>query len=159
METAVILLCVILALAVFAVGYLAYLCYFWKRLPDVISTVESTKGSGSQKMALAEYELSYRIPIIFRLFVTKKWVENEAQNAYESMRKFAEWRRENERKTRRKNDGKSVAVVAVEPLLEELVGMPISALVEKANGMGIDTSDYSDTKDLVHAILEKIAKS
>ena len=121
METAVILLCVILALAVFAVSYLAYLCYFWKRLPDVISTVESTKGSGTQKMALAEYELSYRIPIIFRLFVTKKWVENEAQNAYESMRKFAEWRRENERKTRRKNDGKSVAVVAVEPLLVERV--------------------------------------
>lgn len=159
MDTAIIILGVILSIAAFAVACLAFVCDFRRRIPDVISTVESTKGSGQQKMALAEYELSYRIPIIFRPFVTKRWVENEAQKTYNSMRKFAEWRRENERKTRRKNDGKSVAVVAVEPLIEDIVGMPISALVDKAEELGVDANQFSETTELVHAILEQIAKS
>ena len=158
METAVILLGVILALAVFAAIYFGFLVWLYRKIPELISTVESTRGTGRQKMELVDYELSYRVPVPFRWFVTEKWLEKQAQTAYDSMKNFAEWRRKNEQKKGRKTTANTIDFAVVEPLMDDLIWMSIPALKERAASLGVDVEQYTDTRELIHAILERVAK-
>lgn len=158
METAVILLGVVLVGVVIATVYFAYLGRLRRQILELIATVESTRGSGKQKMELVDYEIMYRIPHVFRLFWSKNRLEKEVQNAYDSMKKFAEWRRDNERKKRQKTPENSVSIQAVEPLMDDMIGMSMTALKDRAVSLGIDVEQCTDTRELIHEILQKVAK-